>query len=104
MSDPRQATIDEAREKARKLAREITKQALGMGCSCYAEAWPAESCNTAEVTAASAISPAITAALLRAMIDGMHDAAEIVDFDVHCRDMILARTDELEAMAKEIEG
>ena len=76
MSDPRQATIDEAREKARKLAREITKQALGMGCSCYAEAWPAESCNTAEVTAASAISPAITAALLRARAQGMRGAAD----------------------------
>ena len=88
----------EAWKKARKLAREITKQALGMGCSCYAEAWPAESCNTAEMTAASAISPAITAALLRARAQGMRESEHYIT-----RTANRARADELEAMAKEID-
>ena len=84
MTDPRQAAIDDAREKAEILADQI--------CACANREQHRRDVKLG------------TNALLAARIDGMRDAAEIVDFDMHCRDMILARADELEAMAKEIKG
>jgi hypothetical protein len=47
-----------------------------MGCNCYAEAWPAESCNTAAATVAEAIAPITTNALLAARAEGMRAERE----------------------------
>ena len=67
--------------RARELAHEITKQALGMECSCYVDAWPAESCATAEATVSCAISKPIATALdaagRRERIAGLREAAVI---------------------------
>ena len=81
MTNPRQAAIDEAREKARKLIRGPL-----VGCSdgdTYVARVPSETM--------------LTAALLRAMAQGMRESEHYITRTAN-------RAAELEAMAKEIEG
>ena len=62
----------------RTLSLECAKEALGMECGCYADAWPAISCATAESNVASAIYHLIspTIASLRTQLSAATERAD----------------------------